>query len=695
MKDLKNRLKENFSKNRYVIIGLFVAWIAIVGFTLYSYRDTLGKQSSGNEFYDNYVELTSGTSICETVPVEEGADTVAVKMATYARKNSGNINITVTGAKSGKVYADKTINVKNVLDNTFVTVALDEELSERKDKDIKVELSSDCEEGKGLGIYYSTIKVFENSELKINNEIQEGDLTLRFLVKDDELALFYRIVIIWVIVTFTVIIFLLLVAEPKYEILFTVIAIAFGLTFWLIITPMSAPDETVHYEYSFQLSNYMMGEKNHLVFNEEYQNYGSFAGHFNVSAAYKRFIEKINKPLKLRDTNVVMRFDILEAYKTCFVPQALGITLARLLNWNMLRTFYMGRLFNLIFYIICVYIAIKKAPVHKMLFGILATLPIFMQQAASYSYDTFINGLTFVIIAFMLKWMYQEERISVKEFIFVFIVNLLIAPIKVVYSLFHFLFWFVPEERWGSKRNRIIGTLIITAPAMFELCRLLFPLIFRVVRKIIENIIESFEEARDNTGVYLAGMHTPVFDKFITNHVTPHFDEGEVYTFSYVMAHPLEMLELFLRTVRYSIKTWFYGSIGRALSGNSLILPTSLVHGLLALLIMSALREEDHVEPVWFKILSVVLCIFAGFMMVGGMLISWTEVEQVVIEDYGGPIIQGIQGRYFSPLLPYLFIVLHNNKIKLPKFIDKYVIYSFVVIVFEVVVYVLSYTFVN
>ena len=129
MKDLGKRLKENFSKNRYVIVGLFVAWIAIVAFTLYSYRDTLGKQSSGNEFYDNYVELTSGTLICETVPVEEGADTVAVKMATYARKNSGNINITVTGTKSGKVYADKTINVKNVLDNTFVTVALDEELS--------------------------------------------------------------------------------------------------------------------------------------------------------------------------------------------------------------------------------------------------------------------------------------------------------------------------------------------------------------------------------------------------------------------------------------------------------------------------------------------------------------------------------------------------------------------------------------
>ena len=81
--------------------------------------------------------------------------------------------------------------------------------------------------------------------------------------------------------------------------------------------------------------------------------------------------------------------------------------------------------------------------------------------------------------------------------------------------------------------------------------------------------------------------------------------------------------------------------------------------------------------------------------MVGGMLVSWTEIEQDVVEAYGGPIIQGIQGRYFSPLLPYLFLILNNKKIKIPKKYDEYIIYSFIILVFEVIVYVLSYTFVN
>ena len=82
-------------------------------------------------------------------------------------------------------------------------------------------------------------------------------------------------------------------------------------------------------------------------------------------------------------------------------------------------------------------------------------------------------------------------------------------------------------------------------------------------------------------------------------------------------------------------------------------------------------------------------------MMVGGMLISWTEIEQDIIEDFGGPVIQGVQGRYFSPFLPYLFLVLHNKKIQVPKKFDHYLIYVSILLVFEVVVYVLSYTFIN
>lgn len=670
------RIRENFKQNKIAVIAMLLIWAAVVVFTLVSYSDSLGKISTGNEFYENIVELSQGMEVSETVPVVEGSDVVAVKLATYARKNNGDFEIKVTGTDSDTLYAEKKIRVSSLQDNAFLTIRLSEKLSPEKDKKIQIVLFSDCEKDQGAGVYYSEAKAFENSVLTVGGIVQEGDLSLRFLSESKELNLFYHIVITWVVVTFTLIILMLLLIKPKYEILFMIIAICFGLTFWLIITPMSVPDETVHYEYSFQLSNYLMGKEDHLIFDEEYQNYGAMAGHMNISAAYERFIKKINDPMSLDNHDIRMEHDIDESYKICFVPQAVGITVARLLNWNMLRTFYLGRLFNLAFYVFCVYIAIKKTPVHKVLFGFISTLPIFMQQAASFSYDCYINGLTMIIIAILLKWMNQEEMIDKKEFIFAFIVNLMISPIKVVYGLFSFLYWFIPAERYGSKKNKIIGTLIITAPAMYQLTILLFPLIFRIVRKAFEKLI-------------LQRIHAETIGN------VPIRLEGDVYSFSYVTDHPLEALALFARTIRYGIKTWFYASFGRALSGSTLILPTYLVHATLGLVILSSLREEEYKDSLLFKAAIIALCVFAGLMMVGGMLVSWTEINQEVIEDYGGPIIQGIQGRYFSPLLPYLFLIFHNNRIKIPKKFDQYMIFAFVVLVFEVVVYVLSYTFMN
>ena len=88
--------------------------------------------------------------------------------------------------------------------------------------------------------------------------------------------------------------------------------------------------------------------------------------------------------------------------------------------------------------------------------------------------------------SFLMKWMFGNEQIKRKDFIIAFIASVLIAPVKVVYGLFLFLYWFIPVESFGSKRNKIIGVLIITAPAIYELSILLFPLIFRILRKIYE-----------------------------------------------------------------------------------------------------------------------------------------------------------------------------------------------------------------
>ena len=61
--ELKDRVKENFKNNKIVIIALLAIWIFAVIFTLFFYKDTLGKISTGNEFSDNVVELCEDTRV--------------------------------------------------------------------------------------------------------------------------------------------------------------------------------------------------------------------------------------------------------------------------------------------------------------------------------------------------------------------------------------------------------------------------------------------------------------------------------------------------------------------------------------------------------------------------------------------------------------------------------------------------------
>ena len=687
--ELKEKIKKNFKENKVLLIVFVVVWVIVTTLTLSSYSNTLGKQSIGNEGSQNVAELTKTTKISQTIDTEkiDGVESIAIKFATYARKDTGNVFVKVIGNTSKNVYVDETLDAGSLEDNDFVTISLSNILETKKDKTVNIEITSDSEKETCAGIYFSNNKAFDDSVLKINNQIKTGDLSVRFLKTSEDLFKFYKVVITWVIITFSIVILLILLLNPKMEVVFTIIALVFGLTFWIIITPMSVPDETVHYEYSMELSNMMMGKEDYRVVDKEYQNYGSFAGHYNISAAYTRLVNKIDRPLSLDNEDTKFNSDIKNSYPIAFVPQAIGVTIARLLNMNMLKTFYMGRLFNLIFYVACIYVAIKNTPIHKLLFGIIGTLPIFMQQAASFSYDCYINGLSLILISFVLKWKYQEEKISIKDFIFVFIVNLLIAPVKVVYGLFSFLFWFVPKERFGSKKNKIIGTLIVTAPAMYEVAVLTFPLIFRIFRKLFERIFSLFEDLKMKT-IYAAENGNEYTYSEVIN-------EDELYSFSDVTDDPLNALMIIVRSIRYNIKIWFYGSFGRTLSGNTLVVPISLIHALLALLVAVSFRKEAFVEPVWFKFVSIGLCVMAGLMMVAGLLISWTSVNQEIIEAYGGPIVQGVQGRYFSPMLPYCFAVFNNKKFRLPEKIDKYALFIYLILVFEIIVYILSYTFVN
>ena len=68
-----------------------------------------------------------------------------------------------------------------------------------------------------------------------------------------------------------------------------------------------------------------------------------------------------------------------------YLPAALGISVGRILGLSAMLTFQLGRIFNLLVFILLIRLAIGVTPYWKNLFGALGLLPITLQQAASAS----------------------------------------------------------------------------------------------------------------------------------------------------------------------------------------------------------------------------------------------------------------------------------------------------------------------
>ena len=683
-----NKVEGNFKKNKYVFFGFLFVWILVIIFTLTKYESTLGKAVLGNESYQRYVvQVDKDTTVKQILSIKEDTENISVLFATYARKNEGHIYISIDGSKSGKNYYSGTHDVSDILDNIYLTVKTTEKINHLNESSVTITISSDSEPDKSVAVYCSTTKEIENGKLSINKEIiEDSDLSVKYLYEDELLKKFSDSVIFWMILGLTLTGLLIILVNPKPEIFFTFMAFVLGLIMMVVINPSSPPDELSHYEVALGLSNKMMFVENYDYIDSIYLKYGYMYGHNNISPGYVRFMNEINQPLKMTGNLELLPRSIDDIFFVQYIPNTIGLTLGRLLHLNMITTFYLGRMTGLIFYLICIYITIRNAPSFKFLLGMIACLPMFVQTSISITYDCFINGLSFLTIAFFMKWYFEDNRIDMKEYIFVFVVNFMLAPCKVLYSFFSFLFLFVPSSRYGGKKEKIIMSLILIAPGFYQL--------FDIMKGPINLFINSVLSNNVNNNLLMVSNTAEMTIGTLSDRILP-FMERDVYTFSYMIHNPIETLMIFVRTIRYKIKFWFYGSIGRSLSGDSLILPLKYVHVLVAIIFASVFVKTEYTFNLPMKGLLIALCIIVGLYAMVGMFVSWTDKNQEIIEDFGGVLVEGIQGRYFSPLLPYFFPVFANKKLALPKESEKYIILSYLMLFFVIIIYVMSYTFVN
>lgn len=148
-----------------------------------------------------------------------------------------------------------------------------------------------------------------------------------------------------------------------------------------------------------------------------------------------------------------------------YLPQAVGILIAKLLDLNVIWILWLARICNLIFYATVVSLAIKKTPVLKMPLLAVACIPLSIYQAASVSIDSMIFALSILSISYFL-YMYKSEdnSLGIKNVAVFSFVCLLLGLCKLPYLAFIFLLLFVPVNNFKfDKKNTYLAILISIA----------------------------------------------------------------------------------------------------------------------------------------------------------------------------------------------------------------------------------------
>ena len=151
-----------------------------------------------------------------------------------------------------------------------------------------------------------------------------------------------------------------------------------------------------------------------------------------------------------------------------YIPQVIGIWIARILGLSLLWLVILGRFCNLVCYALITRLAIKKAKGFEILFGTIALLPMCVYLAASFSTDGMVNALTFYLIAQFCYLINREQKVSLRDMIIFAALSLVLATMKLPYVLLVGLLLFIPKEKMTIKKNYLYAALLIFVTAILS-----------------------------------------------------------------------------------------------------------------------------------------------------------------------------------------------------------------------------------
>lgn len=652
---LRERVRKLFGKYRTLSgLGLLLAFVAVIFLYVYdvqirkamnsTHREVVMKDnnellpiSASSDELEQYYTTDEDSLVGFGIRVDLSEDFAGEGMVEAEVAD-------VTAEEAEKLLCTAQIPASGLLDGQYMGLIFDESQSGVKGHTYRIRLRFSEELlDSGLSLYVTPEGFYPENTLYIDGEESENRLSMNahtyfnlflkkyffgmFLFAEAAAAGFY---------------YLTFMRRCRIEKVFLFTVLCLGVIYNFLLVPYMTPDESYHIDMSYRHSNTLLGiesageNKCYKRADDAETEFTSAPSLENYKLVYDGLFETV-KDDRLVEADAT---STTEAPIILYLPAVLSMTLGRLLHLGTVPMLLLARWCSLLFFAVMTYFGMKKLPFGKATLFLLAILPINLQQCTSFSYDAVITGVSFLYICWCISLAYRETPVRTTDIAALGILGtILIYGKSGVYLPLVLLPLLIPAKKLGGRR----------AWTIYMLGLLLLPVLgFLNKNTVAVSYIAASTDATASVGsTTTAG-----------------------YTLSYFLSQPLELIRIFANTL--SDKTAFYleSLAGQKMGWVEIEISELIPMLFLLLLILSAMKTKD--EPVYVKSgqkwwIAFVCAASAGIIL-AGMLLTWTPRGHISIE--------GVQGRYFIPMMPALMVLLRNRTLTWEKNPERGLMYA-------------------
>ena len=400
------------------------------------------------------------------------------------------------------------------------------------------------------------------------------------------------------------------------------IAVIAGISMLFIIPPFNVPDEGAHYRRSFietearsrednGRTNFPVSVENFMykyihgsqVLDTTYSGKNYFSDMFE-SGDYDKLYPEIRS---YTNTKYLSTFT--------YIPSIIALFIGKLLKFSPLMLLLFGRFIDFLVVILSCYVAIKYIPCFKKLVFCITLFPMFLHQAAAINQDFMTNAITLLSVTYILRLVYEKEKITIKDNIITLLLAILVGVCKFGYFPIFLLLLLVPREKFESKK---VANIMLVLPV------------------IIAFVIS-----------------------FYINRGSANIKNSPYYTIGEALSNPFNTIKIFFNTAldRFSLDIFrglFDGfGISTKWHYNLLLFILTIVYSFLLFTSNDEDKKLNKKERIIYLGTSFVIML----ILYASLFIGWTFK--------GAKTIDGLQPRYFIPAAYLFYIGLSNKKVNL------------------------------